>query len=233
MTPTYVLIHSPLVGPLTWRLVADELERLGYSVVVPTLTTDPQGDHPYWRQHVAAVVDALHAVRDRPVVLVGHSGAGPLLPAIGQSAGITVSTYLFVDSDIPRPDASRLDLFASLAEADTFRATAVNGLLPTWTEDDLRAAIPDPALRRRFVADLRPTPLAVYEEPLPCSQDWPDAPCGYVHLSAAYTEAARHARREGWGYYRLNGGHFHMLVYPGALVDALLCLGQDLVALAA
>lgn len=230
---TYVLIHSPLVGPMTWALVAEELSRRGVGVILPTLTTNPDGEQPYWRQHMAQVVQAVEGVGDQPLVLVGHSGAGPLLPAVAAALDQAISTYLFVDCDLPQDGASRLDLFASVGEAEEFQAAAREGWLPTWREQDLREAIPDPALRRRFVTELHPLPLAVYEEPLPVPDGWPDAPCGYVQLSAAYLASGRQARQAGWGYYRLMGSHFHMLVDPAAVADALQCLGQDLAALAA
>ena len=42
----FVLIHSPLVGPLTWTLVADELQRKGIEVVVPVLREVEEPDTP-------------------------------------------------------------------------------------------------------------------------------------------------------------------------------------------
>ena len=115
---TYVLLHSPLVGPLTWSRVAEELRRRGEGVVLPTLTTDLTGEQPYWRQHVAQVARAVEDVGDQPLVLVGHSGAGPLLPAVAAALDGPISTYLFVDCDLPQDGASRLDLFASEEEAE-------------------------------------------------------------------------------------------------------------------
>ncbi len=83
--------------------------------------------------------------------------------------------------------------------------------------------IPDPGLRHDFIQELRPTPIAVYDEPLPVFSGWPDAPCGYVKFSAAYEREALRARRNGWRVLDLPGSHFHMLVEPrkvaGALVD--------------
>ena len=37
----YVLIHSPLVGPLTWKLVADQMRQRDMEVIVPTLVDAP------------------------------------------------------------------------------------------------------------------------------------------------------------------------------------------------
>ncbi len=103
----------------------------------------------------------------RPLVLVGHSGAGVLLPAVREALGRAVAGYIFVDADIPEDNKSRLDLFQSREDRNSFRRAAQEGMLPTWTEEDLLETIPNPVLRRRFVAELRPLPLAVYEEPIP------------------------------------------------------------------
>ncbi|HEX8097296.1 MAG TPA: hypothetical protein VF507_04645, partial [Pyrinomonadaceae bacterium] len=77
MTPVFVLINSPLVGPTTWRPVADELRRRKLDVVVPALeSAEGTGVH-YWKQHAEAVRKALKDVRDdSPLFLVAHSGGG-------------------------------------------------------------------------------------------------------------------------------------------------------------
>src|SRR5205085_5017215 len=140
----------------------------GFQAVVPALRSDEEAGLPYWWQHANGVAQALEAQPSNgSLVLVGHSGGGVLLPAIRQALGRPVSAYLFVDASIPRNGASRLDLFASREEAAQFRQAAVEGLLPTWIEADLHEAIPSDVLRQRFVSELRPLPLAVYEEPIP------------------------------------------------------------------
>jgi pimeloyl-ACP methyl ester carboxylesterase len=226
--PAFVLVHSPLVGPLTWAPVARELTDKGLSAVAPALPDSRHLAPPYWKHHAAAGARALKAIPPgEPVVLVGHSGGGMLLPAVRQETKRPVAAYIYVDAGIPRNGLSRLDTFED-AEAKEFRAAAKDGLLPTWTETDLAGAIPDPDIRRRFVRELRPLPLAVYEEPLPVFAGWPDAPCGYLQLSPTYEPAAEEAREMGWAYRRLEGGHFHMLVEPAAVADALLGLVGDL-----
>jgi pimeloyl-ACP methyl ester carboxylesterase len=223
--PVFVLVHSPLVGPLTWGPVAAELGGRGYAAVVPALRAGEMAEPPYWRQHVAAAVAALAGTdATRPLVLVGHSGGGVLLPAMAAAAGRPVAAYLFVDADLPHDGKSRLSRFADPADADAFRAAATGGLIPTWTEDDLAEVIPDPALRRAFVAELRPLPLAVYDEPIPVPATWPDAPGGYLQFSPPYDAAAAEARALGWSLIAMPGGHFQMLVDPAAVADALLDL---------
>ena len=223
--PVFVLIHSPLVGPTTWQPVADEMRRRKLDVVVPTLESIEETSVPYWRQHAEGVRRALENVpRARPLILVAHSGGGMLLPAVRQVTGRPVAAYVFVDAMIPEDMKSRLDLFGSKEAATRFRQGAKNGYLPTWTDEDLREEIPDDALRRRFVSELRPLPLAVYEEPIPVFSGWPDAPCGYVQFTSTYDIGKRRAEDSGWAYASMDGGHFHMLVDPQAVTTVLITM---------
>jgi pimeloyl-ACP methyl ester carboxylesterase len=225
-TDVFVLVHSPLVGPLTWSLVAEELRQREIDTVVPVLHDTESSEAPCWRQHVASVTQAVTSLpEDRALVLVGHSGAGPLLPAIGQSCGYRVGAYIFVDAALPLDGKSRLD--GMEADDPEFAAQlrgclAAGGRFPTWNAEDLRAVIPDDRLRQRMVAELRPRPLAFFQEPIPGFAHGPDAPCAYLQFSAPYARAAWHARRASWAYRELEAGHFHMLVDPAAVTNALL-----------
>ncbi len=224
----FVLVHSPLVGPLAWSLVAEELRQREIDIVVPALHDTEGSDVPYWQQHAASVKQAVASLpKDRALVLAGHSGAGPLLPAVSQSCGYRVGAYIFVDAGLPLNGKSHLDdIEADDPEfAAQFRGClAAGGRFPEWNAEDLRAVIPDDRLRRRMVAELRPRPLAFFQEPIPGFAHGPDAPCAYLQFSAPYARAARHARRSGWAYREIEAGHFHMLVDPAAVTNALLDL---------
>jgi predicted alpha/beta hydrolase family esterase len=114
MDSLVVLVHSPVVGPFTWSMVAEQLRQRKVDVLVPKLADRDDNDLPYWDQHTAAVKQALADVPPgRPVVLVGHSGAGPLLPAIHRAIAQPVAACLFVDASLPHPGQSRFDELAS------------------------------------------------------------------------------------------------------------------------
>jgi hypothetical protein len=228
MNVSFGLIHSPLVGPRSWSPVAQELERRSFAVAVPALTDIADAGGPWWRQHADAAARGLATLpADQPTVLAGHSGAGPLLPAIGQALGRSVAVYLFVDAGIPRDGWSRLGLMG--AEDPAFAAElgaqlAAGERFPTWSDADLRTVIPDPDPRRGLLAELRPRPLAFFTEPIPVPAGWPDAPCGYLRLSPAYAVPAEAARRAGWACREIEAGHFHPMVDPFVVTDALLDL---------
>jgi hypothetical protein len=167
---TFVLVHSPLVGPFTWSLVADDLDTRGLSVALPTLPEDQLA--PYWRLHAEAVAAQVADAEDR-LVLVGHSGACPLLPAIGRAIDGTISAYVLVDGDLPLAPGSgdsRIDLLrtASPALADELQTLlAAGGSFPTWGDEDLIQEIPDQRLRARVVAEVRPQAARILDRAAP------------------------------------------------------------------
>jgi hypothetical protein len=225
----FVLVHSPLVGPYTWEPVAGVLRGGGYEVALPHLTNSETDGRPYWEQHVEAIAQATRSLSPGlTLVLAGHSGGGVLLPAAGQSLNAE-RRYIFVDSDLPSGGKSRLDRFAP-DDAEAFRHNAVGGYIPAWTEDRLARAIPDPVVRHRFVSELVTVPLAVYEEPIPVPPGWPDAPCGYISFAGtgAYEQAVSESKSRGWPTVEMPGGHFHLLVDPRAVADALVELAGRL-----
>lgn len=81
--------------------------------------------------------------------------------------------------------------------------------------------LPDLGDRRKVLAEVKPRPRAYHEEPLPVQEGWPDAPCAYIAFSDAYEADAAKARELGWPVRELRGGHFHLLVEPAAVADAL------------
>jgi hypothetical protein len=227
---TLVLLHSPLVGVESWGRLPQALERGGVAAV--TVAVDGDDRPPFAERYVHQAVDGAVAVPDRrgPLVLVGHSGAGPLLAAVGtrlRAAGRPCGGYLFCDAGLPEDGASRLDLLAveDRGMAEAFRAELERGgRFPEWGDAELAPLVPDPVARAALVGSLRPRGLAFFTEPLPAAPGWPDAPCGFLRLSAAYDRWAAAAAARGWPTASLDAGHFHPLVDPDAVAAALLDL---------
>lgn len=223
---TFVLIHSPLVGPLTWSHVAAELQTRGQDVLVPILEDSSESAEPFWKQHAESVSRSLAEFpRESHLTLVAHSGAGPLLPVIRDSIANPIHAYVFVDAGIPRAGASRLDLMKTEDPewAAQFEQELANGArFPNWSFEDLREVLPNESLRQQMVAELQPRGLGFFSEPIPVFDAWPDAPCIYIHFSRAYDQPAALAVEKGWIVEQLKAGHFHMLVDPGTVTDRII-----------
>jgi pimeloyl-ACP methyl ester carboxylesterase len=228
---SYVLIHSPLAGPLTWESVRREMQQCGLTAIVPELRDGPHSTQAYWHQHAGSIARVLTRIaRDREMVLVAHSGAGALLPALRTMMGHSILAYVFVDAGIPRDGLSRLDLMRlqDQAWADQFHQALLRGeRFPTWDDDDLREVIPDDRLRREMLAEVRPRALEFFSEPIPVFSGWPDAPCAYIKFSTSYEWDFDQAKQAGWRLRQVDAGHFHMLVDPSAVADIIIEVVQE------
>jgi hypothetical protein len=227
MADRLLLVHSPLTGPQTWDTVAPYLAEPGRPVVVPDLTATVAAGPPYCQRQIELIA---RGAEGQPAVLVGHSGAGPLLAAAGALAG-RVEGYVFVDARLPRPgkawtETAPPDLVARLREM-----AGAEGWLPPWPqwwgEEAMAELVPDPAARARFAAGCPPLPMAMFEETYPPAPGWPEgpegpaAPCAYLQLSEAYEAEAARAADLGWPVARLTSHHLAPLTDPAGVAAAV------------
>jgi hypothetical protein len=157
-------------------------------------------------------------------ILIGHSGAGPLLAAAGALAG-QVRGYIFADAGLPVPGQSWMDT-APPELASQLRAMAdEQGWLPPWPrwwgEEAMAELIPDPATRRLFEVGCPRLPLAMFEEIHPPAPQWPDAPAAYLQLSEAYQDEAARARELGWPVAERMSHHLAPLTHAPQVAESL------------
>ncbi len=205
----FVLVHSPLVGPLTWGPVADRLD-----AVVPCLT---DLEPPYWR----SIADKVAAAITDPAILVAHSNAGLFLPVIAQAA--PVAGCLIVDGRLPGYADRLHEFLRPMVDAD--------GLLPPWTQwwDDagMASLFPDETTRAAVCAEVPRLPIGYFEEQIPAPPGWDTRPCGYLRFSHAYAAEAEEAARRGWAVDHLPGLHLHQLVDPDAVAARIVAMTRS------
>ena len=196
--PGIVLVASPFTGPFAWSKVAAVLKDRGWRVSV-----DGNDDH------LAA-----------PVVLVGHSGAGPRVPARAASM-VGVVGMILVDSPLPHPGKSWAQT-APPQLLDHLRAIVRDGRLPPWPqwwpESAMQAILPDDDMRAQFAADCPTVPFSVLDEVTPVVAE---PPAGYILLSEISAPDADEAARRGWPVERIDGTHLSILTDPERVVDAI------------
>jgi hypothetical protein len=201
----FALLHSPLVGPLTWGPVANRLD-----ATVPSLVDLKP---PYWR----SVAEKAAAAITEPAILVAHSNAGLFVPVIAQAA--PVAGCLIVDGRLPG-HTDRMH--------DVLRPMVADGLLPPWTEwwgeADLAPLFPDEQTRAAVSAETPRLPIGYFEEQIPAPPGWDAKPCGYLRFSEAYAAEAEQAARRGWAVEHLPGLHLHQLVDPDAVAERIVAM---------
>ena len=228
MTWLLLFVHSPLVGPSTWAPVAAAARSRGSGVRVPDLTAVAESLPPFWETMVRQAVDAAADSNDR-VVVVGHSGAGVFLPAIGQCLGDRLQALVFVDAQVPPASGSHCTPPALVKLLDE---KTVDGTLLRWWEwwpaDALEEAVPDPATRSVLRADMPRLPRIFYDEAVPVPDGWSEWSCGYVKLSDGYQTACDEAKLRGWPTEAVDGHHLSLVTHPGIVLDAVEALIADL-----
>jgi pimeloyl-ACP methyl ester carboxylesterase len=190
----FVLVHSPLVGPTTWRWTTDSLSAAGHEVVVPDLRDAAAGGRPD-----ALIAAAVAQVPSRwiSLVVVGHSGAGSFLPSVSERLGGRATRLVFVDAGLPPHDCPATPSGDFL---DQLRALAVDGVLPRWSAwwgDGVMEMLVNDADRRADVeAEMREIPLAFFESAVKVPRRWWERPGAFLLLSEAYHADAERARSD-------------------------------------
>ena len=216
----FVLIHSPLVGPATWKWVAEDLRQNGHEVAVPDLRGAAQTGDP-----AAVIAVAAEAVASDRVVIVGHSGAGAFLPSIATGAP---ARLVFVDAGIPPCSG---EVTASGDFMDRLRTLSSSGVLPKWStwwgDSAMEALVPDDDRRRQIVDELPEIPLALYESPVTLPERWCELPSAFVLLSDAYRADADTARSRQWPILeRVGGSHLDIINMPSTIAADLVALAS-------
>lgn len=206
----FTLVHSPLVGPLTWGPVADRLGAAVPSVVDLT--------PPFWR----SIAEKVAAAIAEPTILVAHSNAGLFVPVIAQVAPVV--GCLIVDGRLPGHARRLPDFLRPMVRGD--------GLVPPWTEwwgdaTDMAPLFPDERTRVAVSAEMPRLPVGYFEEQIPVPPGWDAKPCGYLQFSDAYAAEAEEATRRGWTVEHLAGQHLHQLVDPDATAERIVAMTRS------
>ncbi|WP_374468614.1 hypothetical protein [Phenylobacterium sp.] len=224
----FALLHSPLLGPSSWRAVADALRAMGHTAETPAWPRLSAISTDFYRALTDGMAASL-AVGGEPAVLVAHSAAGALLPALAARMPAPPAGAIYCDAILPHPGLSWFD--TAPAETRTqLRAGAEGGRLPAWDRwwppGALERLAPDAAVREALVAELEPLPVDYFEEPAPEADQ--DGPAAYLRLSGAYETEAMLAGRRGWPVVSLPLNHLAPVTQPQPVAAALDRLAQAL-----
>jgi pimeloyl-ACP methyl ester carboxylesterase len=222
---SFVLVHSPLVGPATWTWVAQVLAGRGHRVTVPA--GPPVGRSFTWENFADAM--AAQISQEAPGIVVGHSGAGPVLPHIQARSRAKAEALVFVDAGLP-PETGDAPLIPDGFRAQ-LEAITRDGLLPKWSAwfgpGVMEELIPDQERRTAVCGELPRLPLSYFDARVPAVK-LAAAGCGYVLLSEPYAAEATQARSRGWPVRELPGTHLDIVTRPVPIADAIMSLAKQL-----
>lgn len=235
--PCFLLVHGAWHGGWCWAQVVGQLEQQGLRSYAPTLrglahraaelTSELNAD-----DHVRDVADLAEALDLQRIVLVLHSYAGLLGPALLARLRPRLAHIAWVEAVMPEPGQCMLDLVLPEAAQRYQRLAREQGdgwRLPV--PDVAQFHLGDPALAAEAARRLTPHPLRTFAEPVRLPQD--DVlrfPGSYLIASdrdpQPYTRFAEAARAAGWRVQAMPGGHLPMLTQPRALAEYLRSLSN-------
>lgn len=225
----WLLVPSFLLGPETWRGVAEVLRMLRQDVVVPAPkpTTPREADHlSPWLDDVLSVVPEEPNLR---VVAVGHSATCPRMPMVVDAlieAGYEVETLILVNGRFPEDqvvpvdrEAPMMDMLDNLVRPDDY--------LPPWHRwwgSMVEDMLPDDEARLRVFSEAKPVPRAIFDQPIPAPKLPGEVGLAFLAMGEMYQPSHDEARREGWAVARIEGEHLHMVVEPVLVAGTLMSL---------
>jgi hypothetical protein len=226
-----VLLHSPLVGPGSWHLLAPVLRERGFDVVVPDYCDEMAASPPYYSSIVRNIRAAIADRAPHRSILIAHSGAGVLIPAIAESE--STGGAIFMDALLPHPGQS---WFSTAPESLKSRLMhlARHGRVPPWhrwwQKGAIESLFKDPVAYERFASELNDLPLAYFSEPAPDIELPQHLACGYLQLGAGYEAEAALSEEKGWPVVRLKLHHLAMLTHSKEVAAQVELLVRSLVA---
>jgi pimeloyl-ACP methyl ester carboxylesterase len=224
----FLLVHGARYGAWCWDRTIAELERRGHGAVAVDL---PVEDPDAGTSRYAAVAAQAAARCDGPVVALGHSLGGLVIPKLAEM--LPIEELVFVCAVLPLPGVSLADqrerepdMFSvrlppsMLREGERVERSA-ESVIETFFHD-----CPDDVARS--AADrLRPQATRPLTEPSPVAAWPPSVPRRYVMcrddriMNPAWCRRAV-PDRLGMPPIELGGGHSPFLSRPAELVDVLL-----------
>lgn len=219
MVASYLFVHSPLVGPSSLRRLADLAAADGTQVALPDLTPMATAAHPH-EDYTNRVIGAAGHLTPS-VAVIGHSGAGPFLPAIGAAIS-PAAVLVFLDAVVPPRSGSYRtpDPMREMLDQQTASGT-LERWINWWPPEVVAEILPDPSDREQLACDMPSLPRAFYDHDVAVPPRWSEQPCGYVQLSAAYDADRTEAIARGWPTQGLATTHLATFTEPSEVLEAI------------
>jgi hypothetical protein len=200
-----------LVGPSTVARLATALEAKGWTTTVPDLRDAL--DSP--AEFASRAVERSDSVE----VVIGHSGAGAVLPVVADRKGAAAT--IFIDAVVPDASARFTPSKQFTELLDDVPTT--DGLLAPWHQwwpaETMADLLPDESVREQLVSEIPRVPRSFYDQSISLPPAWWTRPAAFLQLSPAYDEERTRAELLGWPAHQLDGRHLDLVVHPDLVAD--------------
>lgn len=232
---TFVIVHGGFGGGWEWTPVAQALRARGHLVFTPTLSGMGERAHLGPRvglgTHVEDVLAVLELEDLDGVVLCGASYGGMAVTAVADRVPARIAMLVYVDALVPEDGQCGLDLLPAWF-GELVRAVGDDeghGWVGVPPEVLPPAGVVAEEVRARYVARLRPQPVATFTEPARLAGAGAGVRRAFVRCTGGQFDAggdpiaamAARARAAGWEYRELAAPHDPQLFDPAGTAAVL------------
>ncbi len=240
----YVLVHGSWHHGQLWSSVRRELEAHGHEVHTPTCGGLREGDDPAAFDPAssrAVIADYIVSQDLEDFILLGHSGAGPMIMKLAEEFFPRIRRLVFQNAFVPRDGNAILDeVYPPIAD-ELYKSHSERGdggvmcSLNTWREMFMNDA--DLETATLAYQQLRPHPFRTLTEKVSYAKFYElEIPRSYVNFLD--DNSIGQSDQWGWhprmsdrlGVYRLvqaHGGHEVMFTNPQLLAQKIVEAGRD------
>lgn len=232
----FVLIHGACHGGWCWTKVAEQLRSHDFTVYTPTLTGMGERVHLLnesvtIQTHIDDIVNVLRYEDLSDVILVGHSYAGLIIPAVNEAVPEKISQLIFLDSYIPAHGKTGFEILEKEYQ-DSWQYVAQvsgNGWRMPAGEDSLDIwGVKEPEIRKFLLFKITDFSINFLRTPIFFTKHFENVKKSYIrctqpcYVNDLMLPFYHQAKNQGWPIYKIDTGHEPMLTTPTELTKILL-----------
>lgn len=212
MPARLLVLPSPLLGPVSYRPLAEALTARGHPASVAACREPIRA---------SSLVDGWSEEAGAADVLLAHSNAGYL--AADVSAHVGGRPVVYVDAALP-PARGSGPMAPPGLRAFLAGLAAPDGRLPAWTRwwpaEELARLLPGPWFEEVDAVAPR-LDLAYFDTEVSPPAHWSRGPSAYLAFGTTYAAEVSFATEAGWPVEELPGHHLWHLAHPGEVAGAV------------
>ena len=236
MSGPFLLVHGAWHGGWCWDAVVGRLQLAGRQAIAPTLPgcaerADELSPKIGLETFITELGDILEAQDLTEVVLVGHSAAGAIVPAVAARNARRIRHLVCLDSHMPQDGEALFDVMApDAAESRRAAAVAHDGGLSVPPPEPEALGVTDPVDAAFITRMMTPHPIRAFADPMHLQGEIPASMLKtYIRVTdplylPAANSVARVRAMPDWSYLEIATGHDAMISDADSLTEMLLAL---------
>lgn len=234
--PTFLFVHGACHGGWCWKELVPLLQPQINKIYTPTLTGCGERIHLLTRDitlqtHIDDIVNVIRYEDLNNVILIGHSYAGLIIPAVYEAVSDRINQLVFLDSYIPASGKTGFDILEPQYQEQWqyVAQTQGQGWLMPANENSLDVwGVSNQAIRDFLLPKITDFSINFLKTPIFLTELFEQANKTYIrctrpnYVNELMSPFYLQAQRNQWPIYEIDSDHEPQLTAPKQLAEILL-----------